>query len=348
MGEAGGPEANRSLVSAPRVPWTGLSDIVLMLEQQDRRLARLRNHARRSEKAALLLGSMDHPHYRYSALPGRPPASSGAGLRACVVMFLEHWEAEPPADAVRDPRFVGEFGSFSPDYRSWTQREYGLRVGVFRVLDALDEVGIVPAVAANARAAERLPRLVDALNARGCEWVGHGHAANSLMHSRMTLEAQRDHIEGALQALQRCTGQRPLGWVSQDWGTSPDTWALLAQAGLRYTLDWTNDDQVYALDTTPPLQAVPLSAEWDDVQCQWLRNLEPRAHAALALAAFDRLRAESAAAGRDAVFTLGLHPWVSGMASRIGALRGLLRDLKARDGVAWKLPGEIARAAAPP
>ena len=318
-----------------------------MLEQWDERLARERIHAGRSEKPARTDGTMDHRHYHYSALPQRPAARPGAqALSACVVLFLEHWDAEPPADAVRDPRFVGEFGSFSPDYRSWTQREHGLRVGVYRVLDALDEAGIVPAVAANARAVERLPRLVQALNARGCEWVGHGHVANLLMHSRMALQAQRQHIDSALDVLQRCTGQRPVGWASQDWGTSSDTWALLAQAGLRYTLDWTNDDQVYALHTRPVLQAVPLSAEWDDVQCQWLRNLEPRAHAMLALAAFDRLRAECAAAGRSAVFALGLHPWVSGMASRIGALRGLLRELKARDGVAWRLPREIAHDAA--
>lgn len=345
--ERAGPVADWSLEPAQNLWLAGLSGIVPMLEQWDERLARVRIHARRSEKPARANGTMDHRHYRYSALPQRPAArGAGAGLSACVVLFLEHWDAEPPADALRDPRFVGEFGSFSPDYRSWTQREYGLRVGVFRVLDALDEAGIVPAVAANARAAERLPRLLEALNARGCEWVGHGHAANSLMHSRMTLEAQRDHIDSALDVLQRCTGHRPVGWASQDWGTSPDTWALLAQAGLRYTLDWTNDDQVFALDTTPVLQAVPMSAEWDDVQCQWLRNLEPRAHATLALTAFDRLRAECAAAGRPAVFTLGLHPWVSGMASRIGALRGLLRELRSRPDVAWRLPREIAHDAA--
>ena len=307
----------------------------------------MRIHARRSEKRACANGTMDHRHYRYSALPRRPAArGAGAGLSACVVLFLEHWDAEPPADAVRDPRFVGEFGSFSPDYRSWTQREHGLRVGVFRVLDALDEAGIVPAVAANARAAERLPRLVQALNARGCEWVGHGHAATAMMHSGMPLAAQREYIESALDVLQRCTGRRPAGWASQDWGTTPETFTLLARAGLRYTLDWCNDDQPYPLQTKPPLWALPLSAEWDDVQCQWLRQLEPRAHATLALAAFDRLRAECAAEGRGAVFALGLHPWVCGMASRIGALRGLLRGLKARNDVAWRLPREIAHDAA--
>jgi peptidoglycan/xylan/chitin deacetylase (PgdA/CDA1 family) len=292
---------------------------------------------------------MDHTHYTYSALPHRPREGHGAsGVQASVVLFLEHWDAEPVPGTVRDPRFVGEFGSFSPDYRSWTQREHGLRVGVFRVLDALAEAGIVPAVAANARAVERLPALVERLNALGCEWLGHGHAATAMMHSGMPLAAQREHIESALAALQRCTGRRPAGWASQDWGTTPETFGLLARAGLRYTLDWCNDDQPYPLQTEPSLWALPLSAEWDDVQCQWLRHLEPRAHAALTLAAFDRLRAECTAEGRGAVFMLGLHPWVSGMASRIGALRALLRDLKSRPGVSWRLPGEIAQAHAAP
>jgi len=91
---------------------------------------------------------MDHSHYRYSALPRRPAPSSAAGLQAFVLLCLEHWHAVPPENALWDKRFVGEFGSFSPDYRSWTQREYGLRIGVYRVIDALQEAGIRPAVAA--------------------------------------------------------------------------------------------------------------------------------------------------------------------------------------------------------
>ena len=143
-------------------------------------------------------------------------------------------------------------------------------------------------------------------------------------------------------------GQRPTGWLSQDWGTSPDTFELLAEAGLRYTLDWCNDDQPYRLDTSPALTAVPLSAEWDDVQCQWLRHLAPQDHAALAQQAFDRLHQECAAHQRGAVFGLALHPWVCGMASRIGALRALLRTLRGRDGVAWVQPGELVLSDLPP
>ncbi len=292
---------------------------------------------------------MDHSLYRYSALPARdaPPDSGDCGLQAYVLLCLEHWDALPPEGAVRDPRFVGEFGSFTPDYRSWTQREYGLRVGLFRVIDALREAGLRPAVAASARVLQRLPRVVAQLEAWGCEWVAHGLSANDLMHARMSTGEQQGHITQALDAFQSHTGRRPVGWLSQDWGTTPDTFDLLAQAGLRYTLDWCNDDQAYLLSAAPgstraPLVAVPLSAEWDDVQCQWLRQLTPRAHADLTLEAFDRLRAECARHQRRAVFGLALHPWVCGMSSRVAALRQLLHGLRSRTDVQWADPGVLA------
>lgn len=285
---------------------------------------------------------MDHSLYSYSALPARVPSTLPTGVSAYLVLCLEHWEALQPEGAVRDPRFVGEFGSFTPDYRSWTQREYGLRIGVFRVLQALRDAGLRPGVAANARVVERLPKLVAELDAWGCEWIGHGLSASAMMHSRMRRAEQRDHIAQALDTLEARTGQRPVGWLSQDWGTTPETYELLAQAGVRYTLDWCNDDQPYRM--TSPLVAVPLSAEWDDVQCQWLRNLTPRAHAQLALQALDRLRAECERHQRGAVFGLALHPWVCGMSSRIGALRELLLALRSREGVHWTSPGAIAAA----
>lgn len=243
---------------------------------------------------------MDHAIYAYSALPRRPAWlwPQGAGLASFVVLFLEHWEFMPLDGALRDPRMVGEFGSFSPDYRSWTQREYGLRVGIFRVIEALREAGMDRAL-------------------------------------------QRAEIDSAIASLVRHTGQRPVGWVSQDWGTTLDTAALLAEAGIRYTLDWSNDDQPYALQTAPPLVALPLSSEWDDVQCQWLRHLTPQAHADLAGAAFERLRAESARQQRAAVFGLALHPWLCGMPSRVAALRGLLAHLRAAQDVLWARPRDL-------
>lgn len=280
---------------------------------------------------------MDHTLYRYSALPARDHRQPGSvtGLSAFVVLYLEHWEFESPAGALRDPRFVGEFGSFSPDYRSWSQREYGLRIGIFRVIEALRSAGLRPVIAANALAVQRLPLLVKTFQDWGCEWLAHGIAATQMMHSAMSLEQQRACVQSSMAAIQQATGVAPLGWLSQDWGTSPDTPRLLAEAGIRYTLDWSNDDQCYWLQTQPRLLGIPLSSEWDDVQCQWLRNLEPQAHSELTLAAFDRLHAECDREQRSAVFGLSLHPWVCGMPSRIRYLRELLGALVQRPGVQW-------------
>ena len=288
---------------------------------------------------------MDHEHYVYRARCAEAGAAPGGRpVQAFVLLVLEHWDADADAQGLRDPRFVGEFGSFSPDYRSWTQREYGLRIGVFRVLDALAEAGIVPAVAADARVLERLPALVARLQALGVEWVGHGVGATHLMHSRMPLAEQQAQITAGLDAVRRATGRPALGWLSQDWGTTPHTFALLAQAGVRYTLDWCNDDAPFPLHTTPAMTAVPLSAEWDDVQAQGLRHLTPRAHADLALAALQRLAQESLSTARPAVFGLTLHPWLCGMSSRIGPMRALLREIARMDGVVWTQPGRIVDA----
>ena len=286
---------------------------------------------------------MDHSIYAYSALPLRPayPWPAGQGLAAYVVLFLEHWELLPPEGSRRDPRMVGEFGSFTPDSRSWSQREYGLRVGIFRVIDALRTAGIRPVIAANAMAVERLPGLVAQFQDWGCDWLAHGLAATRMMHSNMPLDEQRQHIAASIAALTHATGVQPLGWLSQDWGTTPDTPQLLAEAGIRYTLDWCNDDQPYWLDSSPALLSVPLSAEWDDVQCQWLRQVSPRDHADLAVAAFDRLHRECAMNQRAAVFGLGLHPWLCGMPSRIAALRSLLARLRAYPDVHWTTPGAL-------
>ena len=286
---------------------------------------------------------MDHRLYDYSALPSRTRFqwADGRGLAAYVLLFLEHWELTPPANALRDPRMAGEYGSFAPDYRSWSQREYGLRVGIFRAIDALREVGLRPVVAANAMALQRLPALVQLFNDWGCEWVAHGDYATRMMHANMDLPTQRATINGSIEAVLQATGQRPQGWLSQDWGTTPDTPALLAAAGIGYTLDWCNDDQPYWMHTEPPLLSIPLSSEWDDVQCQWLRNLEPRAHTELAVAAFERLRQECAQQQRAAVFALSIHPWLSAMPSRIGALRTLLARLRAHSDVLWTTPGAL-------
>jgi peptidoglycan/xylan/chitin deacetylase (PgdA/CDA1 family) len=288
---------------------------------------------------------MDHLHYSYSAIKHRAITPLASCLHVFAVLYLEHWDFEAPEGSVRDPRFVGEFGSFNPDYRSWTQREYGLRIGVFRLIEALLEAGIQPVVAANSLVLPRVPQLLQTLKDANAEWLGHGMAATRLMHANMPLAEQQEHIASSLAALQTATGESPKGWVSQDWGTSPHTFGLLADAGVRYTLDWGNDDQPYwmlpAGTSQQSLLALPMSSEWDDVQGQWFRPVEPAQHAAQMMQAAEQMRDECQTHQRAAVMGLGLHPWVWGMPSRIRYLRELLQQMKNAEGMNFTTPNSI-------
>ncbi|HKO09649.1 MAG TPA: polysaccharide deacetylase, partial [Alphaproteobacteria bacterium] len=122
---------------------------------------------------------MDNPYYAYAPMPARPRLGwpNGASVAFWVLLHLEYWELDPPKEAVRDPRFVSEFGNFFPDYRTWSQREYGNRVGIFRILEALDRHGIRATLAAGAAACERYPYLIAECLKRGYEVIAHGSHA---------------------------------------------------------------------------------------------------------------------------------------------------------------------------
>ncbi len=288
--------------------------------------------------------SIASPAVAYEPIAARSPWQwpGGAHLAVCVLVYVEHWELEPPADAHRDPRLVGEFGSFFPDYRTWTQREYGNRVGIFRLLEVLDALGIRPAMPVNAMALEACPALAEMLRTRRVEALGHGLAATRMLTSAMSEAEEREAIVASAAAIERETGVRPRGWVGQDYGESMRTPQLLAEAGFDYVIDWPNDDQPYRLRTEPALLSLPNHAEWDDVQLLWHRRVAMPRYPGLIADVARRLSAEGQTAAR--MMTIGLHPWLAGMASRIRYVREALERARAIPGAWFAQPHEIADA----
>lgn len=289
---------------------------------------------------------MDHDLYRFSALPDRPALRwpGGARLAFTVTLYLEHWELDPPAAALRDPRFRDPFGDFRPDYRTYTLREYGNRVGVFRILDALDRHGLRPTVALNAGACERYPFLVEECRRRGWEFAAHGLHATRMITAKLGEAAERDFIARSIAAVEGATGSRPRGWIGQDFGESASTPRLLAEAGLEYVADWPNDEQPYRMTTEPPLISIPCQAEWDDVQLLWHRRVFTQRYPELVEEAVCVLHAEAGESGR--YFGLGLHPWLFGMPHRIRYLNEALDRIAGfagRAGGFWQATlGEVA------
>lgn len=288
---------------------------------------------------------MDHGHYAFAALPDRAPLvwPGGARLAYCVFLYLEYWEVDAPKDAVTDPRMKDSVAPFYPDYRTSTRMEYGNRVGIFRLLDLLDDHGLKVTVPVNAMALERYPYLVEACLKRGYELAAHGVSANRMLSSKMSADEEREAIGTCVEAIERVSGARPSGWIGQDYGQSARTPKVLADAGLDYVCDWPNDDQPYAMSYTNPhsgrrLISLPNQAEWDDVQMLWHRRVETPSYPAIVTEAFDVLLAEG---GR--YFGLHVHPWLFGMPYRTRYLDATLARLAARPDVWQTTANTVAR-----
>ena len=270
---------------------------------------------------------MDHELYVYSPSPARSPLNwpGGARLAVCVYLYFEYIEFDQPKNAVRDPRLKDRP---RPDCREYSWYQYGNRVGIFRVLDVLDRYGIKATVAANSEAALRYPYLIDAFAKRGYEFAGHGATANRMISSRMTMEEERETVSDALDKVQRASGQRPLGWISQDYGESERTPGILADMGLTYVADWPNDDQPYLMGRERPLVSLPNHVQWDDMHLLWDRRLQMPRYPEIVGEALDVLYTEAEQSGR--FFSLGLHPWLIGAAHRIGYLDRVLSAIMSR------------------
>jgi allantoinase len=285
---------------------------------------------------------IDHEIYWHSPLPSRPAwrLPKGARVAFCVFLYFECFEVDAPAGAYRDPRFNGTMGDLYPNTRAHTLMEYGNRVGIFRVLQALDRHGLVATVAANADACERYPFLVDEFRRRGYEFAAHGTSAANMITSRMKEADERAVIARSIETVARTTGKPPRGWISQDYGESTRTPALLAETGLTYVADWGNDEQPYFLRTTPPLVSIPNQADWDDVQLAWHRQITLPTYRDTVCEAFDVLH--EGAAASSVFFGLHLHPWFIGWPHRIGYLEAALERIMKKTAVWQTTAGNVA------
>jgi allantoinase len=283
---------------------------------------------------------MDHALYAYSALPERKPLvwPDRKPVALWVILYLEHWELEPPTDSYRPPGIQGVRESFSPDYRTTSHRDYGNRVGVYRLIELLDACGIRPTVAVNAAICREAPRVLRECTDRRWEIAVHGTHATRMITSRMSEAQEREYIRSAIEEVGRMSGTQPCGWIGQDYGESTRTPNLVAEYGMRYIADWPNDEQPYAMMSAPPLLSLPQAPNWDDIQLMWLRQLPAPRYPQIVRAACDQLVRDGVNQGR--VLTLGLHPWLAGQSHRIAHVRAALEDVASRTDDVWKADGE--------
>ncbi len=266
----------------------------------------------------------------------RFPREARTAVSVVVQLSAAEWETagRPPHPAAAGGRGPGP----APDVPRMSHREFGHRVGIFRLLDLLDSAGVAPAAVVDVLTAEHYPGLLDRLLPATSEVLAGGLSASRPITSRMGEAEELDYIARSVDGLARAVGERARGWLGPEHSESERTPALLAASGLDYVTDWDNDDLPYPMPGAG-LWSFPLSWELSDLSCTFHRSMSPWTWADAAVAAFDTLHAEG---GR--MLALHLQPWLSGQAFRAGSVEQVLAHLCAADGVWFASPSEIVDA----
>ncbi len=191
---------------------------------------------------------MDHDRYAWQMLEDRHRVSwpDGHKVALWVNVSLQFF---PLAQTDKTFPVPGGMRMPYPDLRHFSLRDYGNRIGIYRVLKVLDKHGIKPTIAMNAEIATRYPSLCRRVVERGDEIIAHGLHMDALHHSGIDAQTEAERVRLTCETLRQATGQSITGWLSPGKSQSFRTPDLLAENGIRYMADWVNDDMPYTVRT---------------------------------------------------------------------------------------------------
>jgi allantoinase len=280
-----------------------------------------------------------HDRYDYVPLRGRADYTWPKGRRLAVyfALNLEHFAYGEGLGAELAP------GGPHPDILNFSWRDYGNRVGAWYMLDAFDALGLPLAALVNSAMYDYAPGLVAAFRARGDEIVGHGRT-NAERQGELDEAAERALIGEATTRLAEAEGRSPEGWLGPWISHSHVTPDLLAEAGYRYLLDWSMDDQPvwFRCRGGRRILAVPYPQEVNDIPQIVGRKVGGAAFADIIIDQFDEMLELSAE--RPLVMGVALHAYLVGQPHRLRHLKRALRHIaKHRERIWLTTPGAIAR-----
>jgi peptidoglycan/xylan/chitin deacetylase (PgdA/CDA1 family) len=270
-----------------------------------------------------------HGRYDYSPIVGRPRFEwpGGRRLAVYVALNLEHYAFGEGLVEELVP------GMPQPDVLNHSWREYGNRVGAWRLARAFDETKLPATVLVNSDLYAHCPAVVAAFRARGDEIAAHGRT-NSETQGGLGEDAERALIREATETIARHEGRRPAGWLGPWIAETPVTPELLKETGYSYVLDWCADDQpVWLATRAGRLLAVPYPQELNDSAAIVGRRVGADAFADMIVDQFDEMLEQSA--GEPLVMGIALHSYVVGQPFRLRHLRRALRHVAAQRESIW-------------
>ena len=278
-----------------------------------------------------------HNRYPHSALPHRPTYKwpNGTNLAVMVCNNIEHFAYRTGLGSDSAQPGAGQ------NQRNYAWRDYGNRVGLWYLLDLLDELAVPSAHNVNAAVLDHCPEIAPALLARGDELIGHGRT-NAERQDVLWEEDERRLIQESRDAILR-HGGTPRGWLGPYIAQSAVTLDLLKEEGFSYVMDWPADDQPFWMKTrSGPILSIPYSIELNDSPALVFRQHAAQDFATMIVDQFDEMLRLSAK--YPLVCSIVLHPFIVGQPFRLRQLGHALRHILAhRDGIWLARPCEIAQ-----
>ena len=287
-------------------------------------------------------------HYDYVPLPQRNPLRwpNGARLALILTFNLEYWDLTRETDG---PYYAGgpailpdPLPGNVPDYPNYTWREYGQRVGIWRLMDIFDRASVPASCTMNAKMGLERRAVIDAANERGWELVAHNYVQTDLLTNYFDdPDGERKIILDTLRVFEEVVGRPARGWLSSSLRCNASTVETIAAEGLIYTADFMNDDQPYLMQTgSGPIVSVPYSNEINDFTFYLRRGMTNDQAFGVLKEQFDELYREGGESGR--LMNVGIHPHVWGQPFRVRALREFIDYAKGFEGVWFAKREEIA------
>jgi len=279
-----------------------------------------------------------HGRYEHSAITRRP-RFKWPGRSRLAVYFALGLEYYAFGEGMTENLVSG---MPHPDVLNTSWRDYGNRVGAWRLLQAFADFGLPLSILLNSAVCDHAPDLIEAARAAGCEFIAHGYS-NSDTLSGMSEADESAYVNGVASQMAAAIVIRPLGWASPWIAETLRTPDILGEQGYTYVLDWCMDDQPVWLKTRgKPLLSVPYSQEINDSSTIIGRQASATDFAQMIVDQFDEMR--ETPGEEPLVMSVILHSFISGQPFRLRALRRALRHISTHADTLWiTQPGMIAR-----
>ena len=286
--------------------------------------------------------------YPYSPFPSRGKLTWPNNKRLAIVITInmETWDLIKDTDEAYyagGPSILPDLlpGNV-PDFPNYMWREYGQRVGVWRLLDVFDELSVKPECTVNAKTCLERHEMVKAAMDRKLQIIPHNYEQGELLTQYFNDPLKEEEvIKNTLDVYKETTSLIPQGWLSSSLRGTENTANILVKNGIRFYCDAMNDDQPYIIDTdSGPIVSIPYSNEINDFTLLTRRGHTTDEFRDILIEEMNVLYQESEATSK--IMNIGLHPHVSGRAYRVRAIREFLEAAKELEGIWWATRSQIA------